>query len=234
MLSGADRSRPVLASLLRDIRAGETLVVVRFDHLARSVSDLLVVIEQFEAYGAYFRSLRGPIDTTTPQAMFSLQVLGAVARLERALIADRTKAGVRAARSRGRVGGNPGLRSGDPDLIRKVRASRDAAHLDGVLAHLRAERARDDRDGARTSRSRRLDVDAGQQRPSSHAYCDCSKSAPTAPWTTHWTENRASGGGGPPLPSSKSSSSSLLVFADRALRRVTKGRFRRLWVTHGA
>src|SRR5271157_5120550 len=132
--SGADRSRPVLARLLRDIAAGETLVVVRLDRLARSVSHLLAVIEQLEASGAHFRSLRDPIDTSTPQGMFSLQVLGAVAQLERALIAERTKAGLRAARSRGRVGGNPGLRSGDPDAIRKVRASRDAAYLDGVLA----------------------------------------------------------------------------------------------------
>ena len=134
--SGADRSRPVLARLLHEIHPGETLVVVRLDRLARSVSHLLAVIEQLEAAGAHFRSLRDPIDTTTPQGMFSLQVLGAVAQLERALIAERTKAGLRAARSRGRVGGNPGLRAGDPDAIRKVRASRDAAHLDGVLAQL--------------------------------------------------------------------------------------------------
>jgi len=134
--SGADRSRPVLARLLRDIAAGETLVVVRLDRLARSVSHLLAVIEQLEASGAHFRSLRDPIDTTTPQGMFSLQVLGAVAQLERALIAERTKAGLRSARARGRVGGNPGLRAGDPDAIRKVRARRDAAHLDGVLAQL--------------------------------------------------------------------------------------------------
>src|SRR6202020_1210226 len=73
--SGADRSRPVLARLLRDITAGDTLVVVRLDRLARSVSHLLVVIEQLAAKGAYFRSLRDPIDTTTPQGMFSLQVL---------------------------------------------------------------------------------------------------------------------------------------------------------------
>src|SRR6202048_466724 len=134
--SGADRSRPVLASLLRDIRPGETLVVVRLDRLARSVRHLLAVIEQLEANGAHFRSLRDPIDTTTPQGMFSLQVLGAVAQLERALIAERTKAGLRSARSRGRMGGNPGLRAGDPDAIRKVRAARDAAHLEGVLARL--------------------------------------------------------------------------------------------------
>jgi DNA invertase Pin-like site-specific DNA recombinase len=134
--SGADRSRPVLARLLRDIRAGETLVVVRLDRLARSVSHLLAVIEQLEAVGAHFRSLRDPIDTSTPQGMFSLQVLGAVAQLERALIAERTKSGLNAARARGRVGGNPGLRAGDPQAIRKLRASRDAAHLEGLLARL--------------------------------------------------------------------------------------------------
>src|SRR5208282_2212108 len=136
--SGADRGRPVLGHLLRDIAPGETLVVVRLDRLARSVSHLLAVIEQLEATGAHFRSLRDPIDTSTPQGMFSLQVLGAVAQLERALIAERTKAGLKAARSRGRIGGNPGLRAGDPDAIRKLRASRDAAHLDGVPARLDA------------------------------------------------------------------------------------------------
>jgi DNA invertase Pin-like site-specific DNA recombinase len=134
--SGADRSRPVLARLLREIRQGETLVVVRLDRLARSVSHLLAVIEQLEASGAHFRSLHDPIDTSTPQGMFSLQVLGAVAQLERALIAERTKAGLNAARSRGRIGGNPGLRTRDPDAIRKVTASRAAAHLDGVLEDL--------------------------------------------------------------------------------------------------
>jgi DNA invertase Pin-like site-specific DNA recombinase len=136
--SGADRSRPVLAQLLHAMAPGETLVVVRLDRLARSVSHLLTVIEQLEARGAHFRSLRDPIDTTTPQGMFSLQVLGAVAQLERALIAERTKSGLSAARVRGRVGGNPGLRARDPDAIRKLRASRDAAHLDGVLARLDA------------------------------------------------------------------------------------------------
>lgn len=134
--SGADRSRPVLARLLREIKSGETLVVVRLDRLARSVSHLLAVIEQLEASGAHFRSLRDPIDTTTPQGMFSLQVLGAVAQLERALIAERTKAGLKAARARGRIGGNPGLRAKSPEAIRKVRSSRDAAHLDAVLAQL--------------------------------------------------------------------------------------------------
>ncbi|HEY0418045.1 MAG TPA: recombinase family protein, partial [Acetobacteraceae bacterium] len=124
------------ARLLRDIRPGETLVVVRLDRLARSVAHLLGVIEQLESKGAHFRSLCDPIDTTTPQGMFSLQVLGAVAQLERALIAERTKAGLQAARARGRIGGNPGLRAGDPQAIGKVRMARDTAYLDAVLAQL--------------------------------------------------------------------------------------------------
>jgi DNA invertase Pin-like site-specific DNA recombinase len=84
---------------------------------------LLAVIEQLEASGAHFRSLRDPIDTSTPQGMFSLQVLGAVAQLERALIAERTQSqpiGRAQARSRGRQS-RP---SGPPEAIRKVKASR--------------------------------------------------------------------------------------------------------------
>lgn len=94
--------------------------MVRLDRLARSVSHLFAVIEQLEAGGAHFRSLHDPIDTSTLQGMFSLQVLGAVAQLERALIAERTKAGLNA-RSRGRIGGNPGMRAGDPDAVHKRR-----------------------------------------------------------------------------------------------------------------
>jgi DNA invertase Pin-like site-specific DNA recombinase len=91
--SGASRTRPVLARLMREISPDDVLVVVRLDRLARSVSHLLLVIEQLEEKGAHFRSLNDPIDTSTPQGMFSLQVLGAVAQLERALISERTKAG---------------------------------------------------------------------------------------------------------------------------------------------
>jgi Resolvase, N terminal domain len=101
-----------------------------------SVSHLLAMIEQLAAKGAYFRSLRDPINTTAPQGMFSLQVLGAVAQLERALIAERTKAGLLTARKRGRAGGNPGLWAGDPAAIRKIQACRDATWLDRVLAQL--------------------------------------------------------------------------------------------------
>ncbi len=134
--SGASRARPELARLLKDIRAGDVLVVVRLDRLARSVSHLLEVIERLEAKGAHFRSLRDPIDTSTPQGMFSLQVLGAVAQLERALISERTKAGIAAAKARGKLPGNPGLRAGDPAAIRKAAAARDKVFTGDVLSSM--------------------------------------------------------------------------------------------------
>jgi DNA invertase Pin-like site-specific DNA recombinase len=134
--SGASSSRPVLASLLASIGRGDVLVVVRLDRLARSVSHLLDVICQLETRGAHFRSLSDPIDTSSPQGMFTLQVLGAVAQLERALNSERTKAGIKAAVARGRRPGNPGLRARDPRAIQKTRSARDHVHLTKLLSGL--------------------------------------------------------------------------------------------------
>ena len=131
--SGASRTRPELGRLVREMKAGDILKVVRIDRLARSVSHLLEVIETLEKKGAHFRSLRDPIDTTTPQGMFSLQVLGAVAQLERALIADRSKAGLASARARGRLGGNPGVRAGDPAAIAKIVKSMDETYVTRLI-----------------------------------------------------------------------------------------------------
>ena len=69
----------MLARLLERISKGDTLVVVRIDRLARSLSHLLEVIERLEAKGAFFRSIQDPIDTGSPQGKFTLQVLGAPA-----------------------------------------------------------------------------------------------------------------------------------------------------------
>ncbi|TDR28964.1 recombinase family protein [Aquamicrobium defluvii] len=126
--SGASRARPALSKLLRDISSGDTLVVVRIDRLARSVSHLLEVIEGLTEKGVHFRSLRDPIDTSTPQGMFSLQVLGAVAQLERSLISERTKAGIKAAKAKGRLPGNPGIRERRPEALTKMRAAQKAAY----------------------------------------------------------------------------------------------------------
>ena len=116
--------------MLERISNGDTLVVVRIDRLARSLSHLLEVIERLEAKGAFFRSLTDPIDTSSPQGKFTLQVLGAAAEFERALIRERTKAGLAGARTKGRVGGNPGLRARDPAALRKVRLARQDGYME--------------------------------------------------------------------------------------------------------
>jgi DNA invertase Pin-like site-specific DNA recombinase len=132
--SGGDAARPALARAVARAGPGDTLVVARIDRLARSLAHLLSVIAALRAKGADFRSLGDPIDTTSPQGVFTLQVLGAAAEFERALIRERTKAGLRAAKARGRVGGNPGLRRGEPGARRKLAAARRAAALAALIA----------------------------------------------------------------------------------------------------
>ena len=134
--SGDSRARPELTRLMAQIRPGDVLTVVRLDRLARSVSHLLDTVETLKDKGAYFRSLRDPIDTSTPQGMFSLQVLGAVDQLERALISERTKAGIEAARARGKQLGNPGLRRRDPSAIAKTTAARNHRHVTDLIASM--------------------------------------------------------------------------------------------------
>jgi DNA invertase Pin-like site-specific DNA recombinase len=132
--SGGDRERPELAEALSRIRRGDALVVTRIDRLARSLSHLLEIIEALRRKGAHFRSLADPIDTSSPQGIFTLQVLGAAAEFERALIRERTKSGLAAARSLGRVGGNPGLRRRDPVALAKLRTGRQLAELERIEA----------------------------------------------------------------------------------------------------
>ena len=132
--SGGSRNRPVLKRILHEVTAGDTLVVVRLDRLARSLSHLLQVIDQLEERGAFFRSLKDPVDTSSPQGKFALQVLGAAAELERSLIRDRTRAGLDSARRHGRIGGNPGLKQKDPAALRKIEQAKHAAYLDRLEA----------------------------------------------------------------------------------------------------
>ena len=132
--SGADRDRPELARALGAIRAGDVLVVTRLDRLARSVQHLLAVIDQLQARKAAFRSLGDPVDTSTPQGVFTIQILAAVAELERALIAARTRSGLAAAIARGARPGNPGVRDGHPDAIAKITKAKAAGHLDKIVA----------------------------------------------------------------------------------------------------
>jgi DNA invertase Pin-like site-specific DNA recombinase len=131
--SGTSRARPELARLLRQLRPGDTLVVVRIDRLARSLPHLLSVIERVRGAGGDFRSLGDPIDTAGPSGMLVLQIMGAIAEFERSLIVERTKAGLAAARAQGRVGGNPALRTRDPVVLRKIAAAREQTRLAALL-----------------------------------------------------------------------------------------------------
>ncbi|MBZ7927059.1 recombinase family protein (plasmid) [Ensifer adhaerens] len=130
----ASRSMPVLSTLLKDLIHGDVLVVASLDRLARSLADLLGVLEDLKDRGIHFRSLADPIDTSTEQGMFALQVLGSIARMERTLASERTKSGMNAAKARGRRAGNPGLRERRPEALRAVSAARERAYLNELVA----------------------------------------------------------------------------------------------------
>jgi DNA invertase Pin-like site-specific DNA recombinase len=108
-VSGAKDSRPELNRLMADAhkRCFDVVAVWRFDRFARSVSHLLRALETFSALGIAFVSLTEQMDTTTPAGKMVFTVLGAVAELERSLIAERVRAGLRNARAKGKRLGRP-------------------------------------------------------------------------------------------------------------------------------
>lgn len=103
--SGGRWDRPELQRLLDHLREGDTLVVWKLDRLSRSLKDVLHIMERVAEAGAGFRSLTENIDTTTPSGRMMMQMIGSFAEFERAMIRERTSAGLAAARAEGRVGG---------------------------------------------------------------------------------------------------------------------------------
>ena len=103
--SGGRWDRPELHRLLDQLRKGDTLVVWKLDRLSRSLKDVLHIMERIAAAGAGFRSLTENIDTTTPAGRMMMQMVGSFAEFERAMIRERTSAGLAAARAEGRIGG---------------------------------------------------------------------------------------------------------------------------------
>src|ERR1700735_659626 len=102
-ISGTKDSRPELNKLMADAhrRRFDAVVVWRFDRFARSVSHLLRALEEFRALGIEFVSLTEAVDTSTPMGKMVFTALGAVGELEKSLIVERVKAGMRAAKNRG-------------------------------------------------------------------------------------------------------------------------------------
>ncbi|MCH7575837.1 MAG: recombinase family protein [Candidatus Marinimicrobia bacterium] len=107
IISGSKIARPGLDDALAYLREGDTLVVWKLDRLGRSLKHLIEIITHLNEEGKEFKSLQESLDTATPTGKLIFHVLGALAEFERSLIRERTKAGLAAARARGRIGGRP-------------------------------------------------------------------------------------------------------------------------------
>jgi DNA invertase Pin-like site-specific DNA recombinase len=114
------KERPQLDAMLEFAREGDTIVVWKFDRIARSSKHFITMIEELKERKIKFISLTEAIDTSTPYGNFFLQLIGAFAELERNIIIERTNAGLKAARKRGKIGGRKkGL---SPEAQKKAKA----------------------------------------------------------------------------------------------------------------
>jgi DNA invertase Pin-like site-specific DNA recombinase len=118
-MSGLRADRPGLAQAMEQLREGDTLVVWKLDRLGRTVKGLVELVESLQTQGIQFKSLTDAIDTSTPSGRFFFHVMASLAQMERELIAERTKAGLAAARKAGRIGGRK--RSMTPAKIEAAR-----------------------------------------------------------------------------------------------------------------
>lgn len=127
--SGGRWDRPRLHAMIEHLRDGDVVIVWKLDRLSRSLKDLLHILDRIETTGAGFRSLTEAIDTTTPAGRMMMQMVGAFAEFERAMIHERTSAGLDAARAEGRVGGRrPKLTpSQRADVVENVTSGRHTA-----------------------------------------------------------------------------------------------------------
>jgi DNA invertase Pin-like site-specific DNA recombinase len=136
--SGGRWDRPELHRLLDQLGKDDVLVVWRLDRLSRSLRDVLMIMERIKEAEAGFKSLTEAIDTTTVSGTMMMQLIAVFAQFERSVLAERTKAGLDAARKRGRIGGRrPKLRPDQQDEILAMvsagtKTAADAARLFNV------------------------------------------------------------------------------------------------------
>jgi DNA invertase Pin-like site-specific DNA recombinase len=117
--SGATIKRPALAQCRNKLKPGDTLIVWKLDRLARSLADLIEIMRELEERGVQFRSLTEEINTGTPGGKLTFHIFAALAEFERGLIIERTREGIKAARSRGvKFGRKPKL---DAEQIKHAR-----------------------------------------------------------------------------------------------------------------
>jgi DNA invertase Pin-like site-specific DNA recombinase len=140
VMSGAAADRPGLRAALAHAQAGDVFVVWRLDRLGRSLKHLIAVVEELRARDIGFKSLQEAMDTTTPGGQLIFHLFAALAEFERALIRERTLAGLAAARARGRRGGRPSkLTPATLALARQMLAD-PAVSLSQVAAALQVHR----------------------------------------------------------------------------------------------
>jgi DNA invertase Pin-like site-specific DNA recombinase len=129
--SGGRWDRPELHRLLDQLRKGDVLVVWKLDRLSRSLRDVLTIMERLADAKAGLRSLTEAIDTTTAAGRMMMQMVGAFAEFERAMLKERTKVGLDAAREEGRIGGRrPKLTPQQQAEIRKMVSKGDKTAAD--------------------------------------------------------------------------------------------------------
>lgn len=124
-VSGTKAVRPGLSEALAHLRPGDVLVVWRLDRVGRSTKDVLALVERLQAEGVAFKSLTEELSTTGPTGKVLLTIIAALAEMERAVLVERTQAGLAAARARGRVGGRRRVLTPKQDsAIRKIYEAR--------------------------------------------------------------------------------------------------------------
>jgi DNA invertase Pin-like site-specific DNA recombinase len=130
-VSGGRWDRPELHRLLDRLGPGDVLTVWKLDRLSRSLKDLLLILDKVEKAGAGFRSLTEHIDSTTASGRMMMQMLGALAEFERAMVRERTQAGLRSARAQGRRGGRQPKLSPEQqtEVLTMLTAGRSAADV---------------------------------------------------------------------------------------------------------
>lgn len=133
--SGRRWDRPELHRVLDHLREGDTVVVWKLDRLSRSLKDVLHIMERIGNTNAGFRSITENIDTTTPAGRMMMRMVGAFAEFERAMIRERTSAGLAAARAEGRIGGR--RKKLDADKRKEIAESVTSGRKSGAdMAHL--------------------------------------------------------------------------------------------------
>lgn len=118
--SGSDPERTQLGKMLEQLRAEDVVVVWKLDRLGRNLKHLIELVSDFDKMGVGLKSLKEDINTTTSTGKLVFNIFGALAEFERDIIRERTKAGLEAARARGRVGGRK--RSLDDNQVQMLRA----------------------------------------------------------------------------------------------------------------